>query len=45
MSKEDRVGIYIDGSNLYFKLRDKEIDLRNLRKFNFRGFAEFAAFF
>lgn len=39
MSKKERIGIFIDGSNLYFKLKDKEINLKNLIKFDFRGFA------
>ncbi len=36
-----RVAIFIDGSNLYFKLRSLEI--RNLSRFNFRGFIEWLA--
>lgn len=41
MNTEKRVVVYIDGSNLYFKLRD--LGFSNIGKFNYRGFAEWLA--
>lgn len=35
--KKERVAIYIDGSNLYFKLSSKELGFYNLGKFDYRG--------
>lgn len=43
MSKTERVAVFIDGSNLYHKLKDKEIDFGNTTKFNFRKFANWLA--
>jgi len=39
MATNERVAIFIDGSNFYFKMRDPEIDLLNARRFDFNGFA------
>lgn len=41
MSKEEKVAVFIDGSNLYFKLISKEVDLKNLSKFNYKEFVEY----
>lgn len=43
MINKKRVAIYIDGSNFYFKLRSPQLDLKNLSKFDFQGFAKFLA--
>jgi uncharacterized LabA/DUF88 family protein len=37
----ERLAIFIDGSNLYFKLRS--LDLENLTKFNYRAFLDWLA--
>lgn len=39
--KQKRVAIYIDGSNLYYKLRD--LDVPNITYFNYCGLAEWLA--
>ena len=39
--KSKRVAVYIDGSNLYFKLR--ELKFSQLNKFNYRGLASWLA--
>lgn len=36
-----RLAVFIDGSNLYFKL--KSLEIKNLSRFNFRGLAEWLA--
>ncbi len=38
--KKEKVAIYIDGSNFYFKLRSAPLNFNNLTKFNYRGLAE-----
>lgn len=43
MPKTERVGVFIDGSNFYFKLKDKEIGMKDLSKFEFREFAKWLA--
>lgn len=43
MTNKERVGFFIDGSNFYFKLKDNEINLKNLLKFDFRGFINWLA--
>lgn len=40
MKNRLRVAVYIDGSNLFFKLRSPEIGGRNLARFDYRGLAE-----
>lgn len=40
MSKE-RVAIYIDGSNFYHYLKDKEINFLKGAKFDFKSFVNF----
>jgi len=39
----ERVAVFIDGSNLYYKLKSPEMDFKNLRNFNYRGLCEFLA--
>lgn len=39
--KESRVAVYIDGSNLFHRLR--ECELKNLTRFNYRGFSDWLA--
>lgn len=41
LNKKQRVAIYIDGSNLYHKL--KELDISNTVSFNYRGLCDFLA--
>jgi len=43
MMKKERAAIYIDGSNLYFKLRSPEFNFPNLSKFNYAGLARWLA--
>lgn len=38
MEPKNRVAIYIDGSNLYYKLRD--VGIVNITNFDYRGFAD-----
>ena len=38
-----RVAVFIDGSNLFFKLRSLEVNLLNLTKFDYRGFSKWLA--
>jgi hypothetical protein len=35
---QEKVKVFIDGSNLYFRL--KELGIKNKSKFNFRGLAK-----
>lgn len=37
LSIKERVVVYIDGSNLYHKLRSKPLDISNTRNFDYRG--------
>lgn len=41
--KKEKVAVYIDGSNFYFKMRSPDVNLDNLTKFNYRGLAEWLA--
>jgi len=43
MNITEKVAIFIDGSNLYYKLKDKKISLENTAKFNFLEFAKWLA--
>lgn len=38
--KKERVGVYIDGSNFYKYLKDKEIDFPKGVKFNYKAFVD-----
>lgn len=37
--KKERVAIYLDGSNFYFKMRSRPMNFDNLTKFDYRGMA------
>ena len=39
----ERVVVFIDGSNFYFKLKSSDLNFSNLIKFNYRGLAEWLA--
>lgn len=39
----ERVVVFIDGSNFYFKLRSPKVGFSNLTEFNYRGFAKWLA--
>ena len=41
MDKTERVAIYIDGNNLYYKLKDLKVE--STLEFNYRGFCDFLA--
>lgn len=41
--KTQKVAIYIDGSNFYFKLKSSSINIVNIAKFDYRGFANWLA--
>ncbi len=43
MSSKERVGIFIDGSNLYHKLKNKEINIKNTGRFDFCEFCNWLA--
>ena len=43
MANQERVTVYIDGSNFYYKLRSPELSFPNLTKFNYRGLAVWLA--
>lgn len=38
-----KVAVYIDGGNLYFKLKDKELNIKNTINFNYFNFCKFLA--
>lgn len=38
--KNERVIVFLDGSNFYHRLRDTELDFKQLLDFNYRGFTE-----
>ena len=41
LSRKEKVAVYIDGSNFYHYLKDKEIDLSKGVKFDFKAFVDF----
>lgn len=41
--KKERVAVYIDGSNLYHKLCDQELNVPRKREFNYKGLCEYLA--
>lgn len=43
MSKLEKVAVFVDGSNFYHKIKDKEIGLENSVRFNYRKFANWLA--
>lgn len=42
-NKNERVAIYIDGSNFYFKLKSSGFNIPNTNKFDYRGFSNWLA--
>ena len=42
--KEEKVIIFLDGSNFYHRLEDKELDFKNLLNFNYKKFAEWLSY-
>ena len=42
--KEEKVIIFLDGSNFYHRLKDKELDFKNLLNFNYKKFAEWLSY-
>ena len=42
-TKKKRVAVYIDGGNLYFKLKDKSLNTKNTINFDYFGLCEFLA--
>jgi uncharacterized LabA/DUF88 family protein len=43
MADKKRVGVFIDGSNFYHKIKDKKIDLKNTKRFDFTGLVSWLA--
>ncbi len=43
MTQQERIAVYIDGSNTFFKLRSLDIGLENLIHFDYRGLATWLA--
>lgn len=43
MDKKERVAIFIDGSNLYYRLRAPEFELPNLTHYDYAGLAHYLA--
>mgnify|MGYP001567826395 FL=1 len=41
LNKKEKVAVYIDGSNFYGYLKDKQINLPKGAKFNFKQFVDF----
>lgn len=41
--KKERITVFIDGSNLYYKLRNPEFKLGNLLKYDYAGLAHYLA--
>ncbi len=39
-NREERVIVFLDGSNFYHRLRDPELDFKQLLDFDYKGFAE-----
>lgn len=39
----ERVAVFLDGNNFYHRLRDSELNFRNLLQFDYRKFAEWLA--
>jgi len=39
-NQKERIIIFLDGSNFYHRLRDEELDLKNLLNFNYKEFAD-----
>jgi uncharacterized LabA/DUF88 family protein len=43
MSVKEKVAVFFDGSNFYHKMRDKEVDLVNTSKFDYKGLSKWLA--
>jgi hypothetical protein len=43
MKTKERVAVFIDGSNLYYRLRTGEFGLSNLTFYNYAGLVSFLA--
>lgn len=43
MKHKDKIAVFIDGSNLFYKLRDSEIGIKNSSKFDYKGLAKWLA--
>lgn len=41
--KEERVVVFLDGSNFYHRLKDPELGFHQLLDFNYKGFAKWLA--
>jgi uncharacterized LabA/DUF88 family protein len=41
--KKERVIVLLDGSNFYHRLKDRELNFKNILKFNYKDFAEWLA--
>src|SRR4030042_2672204 len=42
--KNEKIIIFLDGSNFYHRLKDKELDFKNLLNFNYKKFAEWLSY-
>ena len=42
--KNKKIIIFLDGSNFYHRLKDKELDFKNLLNFNYKKFAEWLSY-
>ena len=42
-NREEKVVIFLDGSNFYHRLKDPELDFKQLLGFNYKGFADWLA--
>ncbi len=43
MKFKDKIAVFIDGSNFFYKLRDSEIGIKNIGQFDYRGLAKWLA--
>jgi len=44
VNKKERVIIFLDGSNFYHRLKDPELDFKQLLDFNYKEFARWLAY-
>lgn len=40
MTNKEKVAVFIDGSNFYYKMRDKEIEISNTTEFDYKGLSK-----
>ncbi|MEK7142774.1 MAG: hypothetical protein AAB785_01055 [Patescibacteria group bacterium] len=45
MTDKEKVAVFIDGSNFYYKMRDKEIGISNTTEFDYKGLAKMRCWF